>query len=91
MIPLQFSKSNSQNIEFSDFDLKANLPEWIMGKISQINFHTNLIVDRALNPFYLEFDLNGDNNLDIELFVTQKETNKREFLSFIDKLSLFIY
>jgi hypothetical protein len=80
LIILLFSKSNSQNIEFSDFDLIENLPEWIMGKISQINFHTNLTVDRTLNPFYLECDLNGDNNLDIALFVAQKETHKKGIL-----------
>ena len=70
----------SQKIEFSDFDLRANLPDWIITKTDNVNIKENLIVNRDLNPFYLESDFNGDHHLDIALFVTNKDSNKRGIL-----------
>lgn len=77
---LQLTNSKSQQIEFSDFDLNENLPDWIRSNISYINIDNKLLIDRSLNPFYLESDFNGDKQLDIALFVKQKETNKRGIL-----------
>ncbi|MBV2224642.1 MAG: hypothetical protein KUL74_07285 [Cloacibacterium sp.] len=68
----------SQTIIFSDFDLGQNLPEWV--NLGRIKTEKNLIIDRALNPFYLEADFNGDRQLDIALFVTETEFNKKGIL-----------
>jgi len=70
----------SQKIEFSDFDLEENLPNWIMIEINDLKINKKLKVDRHLNPYYLESDFNGDNHLDIALFVINLDNNKKGIL-----------
>jgi hypothetical protein len=75
-----FAPLFSQSIEFTHFEVRENLPDWVMTKIDFIQTSKNLIIDDTLNPFYLECDFNGDKVLDIALFVTDKDSNKKGIL-----------
>ena len=72
--------SYTQSINFESFDLKENLPDWVKLKINDINIGKILNIDNTLNPFYLECDLNGDSILDVALFVSEKDSNKKGIL-----------
>ena len=72
------TSSYSQTIEFSDFDLGQNLPDWV--SFEKVMLKKVLNIDRTLNPFYLEEDFNGDGKLDIAIFVSENETDKKGIL-----------
>lgn len=72
--------SYSQDIEFARFELRENLPDWISPQLDDLKIGKKLSVDGGLNPFYLEADFNGDKFLDIALFVSEKESNKKGIL-----------
>lgn len=72
--------SFAQKIEFQDFNLRENLPDWINFSLERIKNDRVLIIDRTLNPFYLESDFNGDGILDIAMFVIDKQSKKKGVL-----------
>lgn len=67
-----------QTIKFSNFDLEQNMPSSV--SLWKINTEKELYVDRNINPFFLEADFNGDEKLDIALFVADRETDKKGIL-----------
>jgi hypothetical protein len=70
----------SQKLEFQDFELRENLPRWIMFDIEKVNIKDSLVVNRDLNPYFLEADFSGDGQLDIALSVSNIINNKRGIL-----------
>lgn len=72
--------SYAQKIEFENIELKNNLPDWVLSRIERLKIDNNLKIDNSLNPFYIESDLNGDNIVDIAIFVTDKELDKKGLL-----------
>lgn len=72
--------SFGQRLSIDDFKLVESLPDWIMFKINDIKTEKDLVLDKEMNPFYLETDFNGDNKFDIAFCVRDKQTNKKGIL-----------
>lgn len=72
--------SFGQRLSIDDFKLVESLPDWIMFKINDIKTEKDLVLDKEMNPFYLETDFNGDNKFDIAFCVKDKLTNKKGIL-----------
>ena len=68
----------SQKLEFQDFELRENLPRWIMFDIEKVNIKDSLVVNRDLNPYFLEADFSGDGQLDIALSVSNIINNPKK-------------
>ncbi|WP_303917911.1 hypothetical protein [Draconibacterium sediminis] len=69
-----------QRLNIDDFKLVESLPDWITFKIDEIKTEKDLLLDKEMNPFYLETDFNGDDKLDIAFCVKDKLTNKKGIL-----------
>jgi hypothetical protein len=67
-------------VTYENFTIRENIPSWITPKIEKLKTSNNLVICNAINPFYLEGDFNGDNNLDIAFFVYEKESKKKGIL-----------
>ncbi len=72
--------SFGQRLSIDDFKFVESLPDWIAFKLDDIKTEKVLILDKEMNPFYLETDLNGDDKLDIAFCVKDKLTNKKGIL-----------
>ena len=72
--------SFGQKLTIGDFNMIESLPKWIMPRINHTKTEKDLILDKQMNPFYLEADFNGDGKLDIALCVNEKSTDKKGIL-----------
>jgi hypothetical protein len=76
-----FNVANAQELSFEDYLLQENCPNWICpvyGNSIEVPF--DVVVINDINPFYLEADFNGDEQLDIAFFVKRKSDEKKGIL-----------
>jgi len=76
-----FNVAKAQELAFEDYSLQENCPNWICldyGYSLEVPFDVMVISD--INPFYLEADFNGDEQLDIAFFVKHKTDEKKGIL-----------
>jgi hypothetical protein len=71
-----------QTIDNNEWLLQLKLPDWTISTYKKLNLDTIYKFSDYINPFYLEADFNGDNNLDIAITVEQKKTKYKGIMIF---------
>lgn len=56
--------------------LEKRIPAWVKPIISKAEWCNKYSISDTINPFYLEADFNGDKQVDVALFIINKENNK---------------
>ena len=69
--------------------LASRIPEWVLPIIEKNGLEKLYIISDTINPFYLEADFNGDKEVDIALFMVNKESGKSGILIIHRKTNMY--
>lgn len=56
--------------------IQARTPKWVMPILERADFFKTYEITDSINPYYFESDFNGDNTIDVVLFIKHKASNK---------------
>ena len=59
--------------------LEQRIPKWAFDVISRSEMMKSYEISDEINPFYLEADFNGDDEIDIALFIRDKYSDQNGF------------
>ena len=82
IIFIAFSLHNisfSQKVEL-EYDAMRNLPDWFNPTFHLKEYDHEYKIDNSINPFYLEADFDNGGQIDIAIFVKNKQSNEKGIL-----------
>jgi len=80
---------SGQTDKYKDWVLTQRLPKWTIRAVLDLKINENYQISDYINPFYLEADFNGDNELDIAITINQRGTNKKGIVIIHKKINNF--